>query len=132
MCPAVKRALNEVQEVLTKLGHEIIEIDIPNINHQCANHMKLFTNEMCEFIIENWNVQGDDLGGINLFTSLKSGPPLIVKALATLAKIFKQHRLSENIEIAMKIDNDGFTEIVQHRDVHLEEINKIWVENQLD
>ena len=132
MCPAVLRALNEVQEILTKLGHEVIEIDIPNIDHQCSNHFKLVINEMSQFLSRNWKEKGDDLGGLNPLVLAFDCPTIVRKTLVKLAKLFKQPRLSQILEHSAELDNDGFTEIVQFRDVHLEQINKIWTENQLD
>ena len=132
ICPAVLRALNEVEEVLTKLGHEVIEIDLPNIEDHCNNHIKLLTNQVCEFLLRNWREKGDDLGVLNPLILSFDSPTFIPKTLAKIAKLFKQHRLSQTIGRTAQVDNDGFTEIVQHRDVHLEEINKIWTQNQLD
>lgn len=132
MCPAVKRALKETHEILQKLGHEVIEIEIPNIDEHMNNQVKLVINMIFPLMLECWNEKCDDLQQLAPLFMLFNLPQCFKQGVASCLKMLKQYRLAQILETAQLLNNDGFAYIQQVRAVHLEMVNKIWIDNQLD
>ena len=88
--PTAKRALVEAQAHLESLGHEFIEIEIPSIEDQFQNHMKLMMNENLNLIAENWDERCDDLENVGNLLLLYRSSPMIANTISKIAKLFDQ------------------------------------------
>jgi Asp-tRNA(Asn)/Glu-tRNA(Gln) amidotransferase A subunit family amidase len=104
LCPTAKRVLDEASEHLKSLGHQVIEIDIPDIDEQLQNQVKIVINTYIPFCVEEWNDKCDDIAGLTAMLTLYSGTPIIPKILSQVLKLAGQRRVSKTIEMLRNLD----------------------------
>lgn len=104
LCPTAKRVLNEATEHLKSLGHEVIEIDIPELDEQLQNQVKLVINTYIPFCVEEWNDKCDDIAGLATMLTVYSGTPIIPMILSQILKLAGQKRVSNVLEMLRNLD----------------------------
>uniref|UniRef100_A0A7S3KMI9 Amidase domain-containing protein n=1 Tax=Euplotes crassus TaxID=5936 RepID=A0A7S3KMI9_EUPCR len=132
LCPTGKRILQEAREHLTRLGHEVVEIEIPEFEEQCTSQGKLLVNQVCHYAgIEN-NIHCDDLQSVSLLVNMYNGYSIIPKTLSFFTKLVGETRASNALKLLIKLDADGFKELCKTRDRHVSQISKIFQDEKLD
>ena len=104
MCKTGRRALEEVQTVLEKLGHEVFEVEIPWVEEHLINLLFFVINELMPHITTHWNENCDDIEGLGTMNILYNCSKYVPKTLAFLLKLFGQQRLSSIIKTTAKPD----------------------------
>lgn len=108
LCPTAKRILDEATHHLKSLGHEVVEIDIPDMGEQILNRSKLLANTYFPFFIEEWNDKCDDIGGLTPMMTLFSCSPIVQKIIRNFAKLTGQEALAGLTEAMYKLDTGNF------------------------
>lgn len=132
LCNANKRALRETQELLTKLGHEVIEIEIPEIEEHTITQLKFILHQMVPDLYAHWSKQGDEIGTIGILSTIFLGPSIIPKIIGRILKIAGQHRAGQIFGECYHRDSYGWSKIIQDRIKHVSSVLKIWKEKELD
>lgn len=55
LCPSALRALDEAEAHLKSLGHEVVEVEIPDIEAQINNHLSLTMNQISNLLNDCWS-----------------------------------------------------------------------------
>jgi len=110
--------LVEAQAHLESLGHEFIEIEIPSIEDQFQNHMKLMMNENLNLIAENWDERCDDLENVGNLLLLYRSSPMIANTISKIAKLFGQSRLADVVSVMAQVDNGTKPFFTHYRWLH--------------
>ena len=132
MCPTATRALEEAQNHLESLGHEVVEIEIPDLEAHLDTHIHLMMSQVLNLVIDNWHERCDDLKDTSFMLALYNAHPGIASTLSKVMNLCKERRLSHILKVLSQVDSDGFTHLVKVRNTHIEAVNKIFVEQGLD
>lgn len=109
MCSSAKRALIEAENHLKSLGHEVIEVEIPNIEAHIDNHLALFMSQTINLVNDNWSERCDDLNTLSPLLVLYKSNKYFARAVSKLLKLIGQERLGNIIKICEEVDNGKYS-----------------------
>ena len=103
-CKTGKRALEEVQAIFEKLGHEVIEVEIPSIEEHCDNQLFFVVNEIMPHLTIHWNKHCDDIDNLAVLNTMYNTCTCIPKTITKILELVGQSRLSSILKNVIKPD----------------------------
>mmetsp|Transcript_23161 Transcript_23161/g.20546 ORF Transcript_23161/g.20546 Transcript_23161/m.20546 type:complete len:212 (+) Transcript_23161:612-1247(+) len=98
LCPTAQRILDEAREYLIKLGHEIIEIEINDLEDQLMNQASLLISQMITYVGEEHDDKKDDIANLLAFINLYRGYKFIPKTIEKIARFFGKTRFANTVK----------------------------------
>jgi len=130
--PANQRAVEEAAEALRKQGHDVFEVEFPNIQEIIFLFFEICACEgECKFLSDG--VQGenivDDYDKVRLAASI---PNSLRKVLSVLIDLVGEKRVAMLVDIARKRDAHEYFQLIDKQTLAKRKFFKVWEERKLD
>lgn len=133
LSPPMKRAVVIASHALSSQGHDVIPIEIPEIEEQSNMLTDIIMTTMMHSFYNRWSTNADCLNS-SIWPMILGHklPAFVTNGIISLLKQFKQHRKAKMLESLISKNIGDLRTMVSKRMEHLNQVKEIWKYHHLD
>lgn len=129
----IKRAIESAAQILEMEGHQVVDVEIPEIQEQSDNQLDLVgKTSFCSFYAKWWETANLLPSKMFAMIVIYGTPRIIIKGLAYVLTFFKMRRQAAVLKAMTQSNIKELRHSVSERLRHLNLVEKLWKEKELD